>query len=414
MEVCDFIINSFQDLISKEPTVCEEEEEDEVSVCYPTFDQQIIFDLLALTIDKLKTGKALIEISHPITIVGDLHGNLADLIKILHIFGTPPSKKYIFLGDFVDRGKYSLAVISLILAYMLKYEDCVYVIRGNHEFMHINRAYGFFDEIMATYRNEEMWIKFQEVFSWFPLAATISQAVFCVHGGLSPLLQDLDTLRELPMPIPNYLTNSMISDLVWSDPVDTVKGFQLNHRGSGQIFGPDVVEQFLRNNKLKLMVRGHQCTLSGFRAFADFMGITVFSSSNYCSAIQNKCGVVTLNSERTISFFSIEIESDYGCLPRAVMSLPVDGDVGLKRIFRTISRPDFRQVVQVQQTESPLAQNDSNTEENGGSSPQQTTITTKISTATVATSSTSISTLNNEESHFPRSMSVIENLTGVS
>ena len=189
---------------------------------------------------------------------------------------------------------------------------------------------------------EELWALFQNVFSYLPLAAVVAKSVFCVHGGLSPLLNTLDDLRNLVMPIPNYLNNTMISDLVWSDPVDSVKGFQLNHRGSGQIFGQDTVERFLKNNKLKIMIRGHQCTLSGFRPFADLMGITVFSSSNYGVAINNKCGVVTLKEERMVSFYCIEPDSENSLLPRAIMSLPLDGDVGLKRMFRTMSRPELR------------------------------------------------------------------------
>ena len=343
MEAADLIISSFDSFIEKGPLKTEDDEYDEYDYSfYPSFDPIVVLDLLDLTIQKLSTGKALIEVTSPIVIVGDLHGNIADLIKILHAFGKPPDRKYMFLGDFVDRGNNSLAVILLILAYMVKYEGSVFLIRGNHEFSHINRAYGFYDEIMNEYNDEQIWIKFQDVFSWFPLAAVINRAVFCVHGGLSPNLTDLDTLRQLPMPIPNYLSNTMISDLVWSDPVDTIKGFQINHRGSGQIFGPDVVESFLKNNKLKLMVRGHQCTLSGFRAFADFMGITVFSSSNYCLGLENKCGAVTVNAERTMSFFSFDDSEDSEITPRAVMSLPLDGDVGLKRVFRAISRPDFR------------------------------------------------------------------------
>lgn len=329
---------------------------------FPRIDVHLLNDLFNLSKETLKKNKALLEISSPMIVVGDLHGNLIDFLKILYYFGVPPKSRYLFLGDFVDRGRYSVNVISLILSLMVKYPNDIYLIRGNHEFSHINRAYGFFDECLNTYGSEQIWNQFQEVFSYLPLAAVIGGSVFCVHGGLSPLLKSLDSIRDLPLPIPNYFNNTMISDLVWSDPVDTVRGFQLNHRGSGQIFGPDVVENFLRYNKLKIMIRGHQCTLAGFKPFANFMGITVFSSSNYCSSICNKCGVVSIK-DRDVSFYNIE-ESDMGLSPSATMCLPIDGDVGLKRIFRTISRPDFHKEISPT-INSPLQEQDQNNDNEG-------------------------------------------------
>lgn len=339
MEAVDLIIESFQSLVDQ--PFDSPKDDDPLLPVYPSFQLDTIAELLTQSVTQLSGGKALVEIQQPVVIVGDLHGSLADLISIFQLFGTPQNKKFLFLGDFVDRGQHSIGVTCLILAYLCKYPDNVFVLRGNHEFSHINRAYGFYDEIMSAYSCEELWCKFQEVFSWFPLAAIISQSVFCVHGGISPLLKDIQTLRDLPMPINNYLSNTMISDLIWSDPVDMVQGFQLNHRGSGQIFGPDVVEEFLKKNNLKLLIRAHQCNFAGFRAFANFMGITVFSSSNYCQTFHNKCGVVSIK-ERTVSFFSLEPETEYGTMPRAVMSLPADGDVGLKTMLRTMSTANFK------------------------------------------------------------------------
>lgn len=336
MECVESVLETMLPFVRNEDIIIDED------LNLPILDKEILNNLCTTSIEKMSSFKAIVDIPSPIVLVGDLHGNIHDLLRILRKFGTPPETRYLFLGDYVDRGQYSVLVISFILALLCKYPDHIYVLRGNHEFSHINRAYGFYQEIKLNYNDDGLWIRFQEVFSHIPLAAIVQESVFCVHGGLSPLLTDIETLRNLPMPIANYLSNTMISDLVWSDPADFVVGFKPNPRGSGQIFGSDVLRSFLKANKLKVMVRAHQLTANGYRAFSDFMGITVFSSSNYCRQINNKCGVVVLKDDREMSFFSVEPDMDSG--PGAVMSLPMDGDVGLKRMFRAISKPDLRNI----------------------------------------------------------------------
>jgi diadenosine tetraphosphatase ApaH/serine/threonine PP2A family protein phosphatase len=279
----------------------------------------------------------MIPVASPVVVVGDLHGSLLDLLRILQGFGAPPETRYLFLGDYVDRGPHSIAVICLVLSFLCKFPSRLFLLRGNHEFSQINRVYGFWDEIIQRYKSDVLWTRFQEVFSWMPLAAVVDRSVFCVHGGLSPLLDTPQVLADLEMPISNYFGRSLISDLVWSDPIDVMYGFQFNKRGSGKLFGIDKVEDFLRKNNMKLLVRAHQCNQSGFRTFANMMGVTVFSSSNYCNLSDNKCGVLVVKDEKEISFFSIDPDSDLSFTPRMIMSLGAEGDVGLKRLFRTTS-----------------------------------------------------------------------------
>lgn len=336
MECVESILAAMQPFVEDDIPLGDETE-------FPVFSEEVLNNLCTTAIEKMSDFKAIVDIPSPIVFVGDLHGNLHDLLRILRKFGMPPETRYIFLGDYVDRGQYSVGVISLILSMLCKWPENIYLLRGNHEFAHINRAYGFYQEIMLNYKSEELWVKFQEVFSYMHLAAIVQESVFCVHGGLSPLLTDIETLRTLPMPIANYLSNTMISDLVWSDPADFLTGFKPNPRGSGQMFGTDVMRAFLKANKLKVMIRAHQLTANGYRAFGDFMGITVFSSSNYCKQMTNKCGVVVLKDDREMAFFSVE-NDDMDAGPGAVMSLPMDGDVGLKRMFRAISKPDLRNI----------------------------------------------------------------------
>lgn len=338
-QISETILSPFQKYFDKYY-----EQFDDLMENIPIYDQQTLNSLCQNSIEVLKNGSSLIELTGPIIVVGDIHGNIKDLIKIFHIFGTPPNTKYLFLGDFVDRGTESIAVISLILAFLCSYPTHTFLIRGNHEFSHINHAYGFYDEIRRKYNSDELWMSFQQVFNWLPLAAIIDNLVFCVHGGLSPLMTSLDDIRKLQLPIANYLQNTMISDLVWSDPNDAVQGFCLNHRGSGQIFGADTVETFLKNNKLALLIRAHQCTIAGIRPFANFAGITLFSSSDYCLAFRNKCGVISIKERNEISFYGLEDDFDCDILPRATMSIPNDGTVGLKRLSRTLSKPNLANI----------------------------------------------------------------------
>lgn len=338
MQAADTIISLFEPFYSENSV---EIDDTNTTTAYPKIEIDTLHEICNYSQQVLNGTKALIYLESPVVVVGDIHGNLKDLLQILFIFGPPPSTPYLFLGDFVDRGKYSVSVIGLILAFKCKYPDKVFLLRGNHEFSHINHAYGFYAEVLRDYNSEELWNLFQTVFSYFPLAAIIHKSVFCVHGGLSPYLNSVESLLDLPMPFSTYFNNQMISDLVWSDPVDTVSGFQLNHRGSGQIFGPDVVANFLKSNNLKVMLRGHQCTLAGYKPFANLLGVTVFSSSNYCNNINNKAGAVTIKEDRVVSFYSL-IEREMGIMPEQVMSLPLDGNIGLKKMVRAISTSDFR------------------------------------------------------------------------
>ena len=270
------------------------------------FSKELIINICLKSISILENGSSLIFLNSNFIIVGDLHGNLNDLLNIFNKFGLPPNTNYLFLGDYIDRGLKSIEVIIILLTLLIQYPKNIILLRGNHEFSHINKIYGFYDDILKIYNDENIWNKFQEVFSWLPFVAILSLKIFCVHGGISPKLNNFNDILSIKLPINTYSEDSLICDLVWSDPSDELNDFKKNNRGSGYYFGKNSLLNFLKFNKLKYFIRSHQCVANGFNLFSNNLGITLFSSSNYNRILANKCGIVNfeINNLKIIVFNS--------------------------------------------------------------------------------------------------------------
>lgn len=142
----------------------------------------------------------LLELEAPIKICGDIHGQYSDLLRLFEYGGFPPEANYLFLGDYVDRGKQSMETICLLLAYKIKYPENFFLLRGNHECASINRIYGFYDECKRRY-NIRLWKTFTECFNCLPVAAVVDEKILCMHGGISPELKNLDQIKKVPRPI---------------------------------------------------------------------------------------------------------------------------------------------------------------------------------------------------------------------
>ena len=147
---------------------------------------------------------------------GDLHGQYFDLLRLFEYGGFPPDSNYLFLGDYVDRGKQSLETICLLLAYKIKYPENFFLLRGNHECASINRIYGFYDECKRRY-SIKLWKQFQELFNALPLAALVEAKIFCIHGGLSPDMESPDDLKRVARPV-DVPDTGLLCDTLWSDP----------------------------------------------------------------------------------------------------------------------------------------------------------------------------------------------------
>jgi len=226
----------------------------------------------------------------PVTICGDIHGQLYDLVELFKVAGNCPDTSYLFMGDFVDRGFYSVETFLLLLALKVRYPDRVYLIRGNHESRQITQVYGFYDECLRKYGSANVWRHCTLTFDYLALAAVIENRVLCVHGGLSPSVNTLDDVRSLnrKQEVPH---EGAMCDLMWSDPED-LEGWGLSPRGAGYLFGGDIVRQFNQTNGIDLIARAHQLVMEGYKFMFDETLVTVWSAPNYCYRCGNVAAVL--------------------------------------------------------------------------------------------------------------------------
>ncbi len=226
----------------------------------------------------LLTQPSLLELDAPVKIVGDVHGQYTDLLRMFEMCGFPPKSNYLFLGDYVDRGKQSLETILLLFCYKLKYPENFFLLRGNHECANVTRVYGFYDECKRRC-NVKIWKTFIDTFNALPIAAIVAAKIFCVHGGLSPALSHMDDIRNIARPtdVPDY---GLLNDLLWSDPADMEQDWEANERGVSYCFGKKVITDFLAANDFDLVCRAHMVVEDGYEFFTDRVLVTVFSAPN--------------------------------------------------------------------------------------------------------------------------------------
>lgn len=241
----------------------------------------------------------LLKVSAPIKICGDIHGQYKDLLNLFDFGGYPPDVNYLFLGDYVDRGKQSLETICLLFAYKIKYPSMMHLLRGNHESASINKIYGFFDECKRRY-NIKIWKYFTDAFNCMPISALVSDRIICMHGGISPSLRNLNQIEKISRPteIPD---EGLLCDLLWSDP-ENIQGWGDNDRGVSITYGTDVVKNFLENVDLDLICRAHQVVEEGYEFFADRHLVTIFSAPNYCGEFDNAGAFMSVDADLTCSF----------------------------------------------------------------------------------------------------------------
>ena len=255
--------------------------------------------LIERSLPIIREQKMLVELEAPLHVCGDIHGQYYDLLRIFEHCGYPGEYNYLFLGDYVDRGKQSLETVALLLAYKIKYPEKVTLLRGNHESSVTNRIYGFYDECKRRY-NVRIWKSFTELFNYLPVAAIIDDKILCMHGGLSPELKNIQNIADITRPtdIPD---TGLLCDLLWSDPDKDAVEYDENDRGVSVIFGEKIVQDFNKKNDLDLIIRAHQVVDDGYEFFAQRQLITIFSAPNYCGEFDNSAGIMIIDESLTCS-----------------------------------------------------------------------------------------------------------------
>jgi serine/threonine-protein phosphatase 2A catalytic subunit len=240
----------------------------------------------------------------PVTVCGDIHGQFHDLMELFRIGGYLPDTNYLFMGDYVDRGYYSVESVTLLVCLKVRFKDRITLTRGNHESRQITQVYGFYDECMRKYGSAAVWKYFTDLFDYLPLTALVENKIFCLHGGLSPSLDTLDHIRQLDR-IQEVPHEGAMCDLLWSDPDDR-GGWGISPRGAGFTFGQDISVQFNHNNGLNLIARAHQLVMEGYNWCHERNVVTVFSAPNYCYRCGNQAGIVELDEHLNQCFLQFD------------------------------------------------------------------------------------------------------------
>jgi len=249
-----------------------------------------ISKILETVIDILKEENLFLEFSvneqtEEIYVIGDIHGNLDTLLKLIELINKNNPSLVIFLGDIVDRGPKQLECLLIILALKILFPLKYYILRGNHETLEMNQYYGFFQDFLSRFNDQSKFNKILRIYNLLPICASINKTILCLHGGIP---QDIDILKKLKGKKSKDLStifkciSQSIYQIMWNDPKSGLKGFSDSFRGPGiKFFGFEVFGKFMEANSLKYLIRAHECFPEGYRCFFNKRLVSIFSSANY-------------------------------------------------------------------------------------------------------------------------------------
>lgn len=328
----------------------------------PSFDESLLVDLCSEAREIFENESNVLNITGDTFIVGDIHGSFHDLLRVIK-YTLNDHSKVLFLGDYVDRGYFSLECITILFALKVMNPKSIFLIRGNHEFDSICSYYGFKEEIL-NYHNpkktkevvsnkvekninndeidfdlveestaneivsdedpcdeyfanridsncykysEKLYNAFIKAFSYLPIAAIVNKSTFCIHGGICPSLDKVEKLHEIVRPINDFDESSLLTEVIWSDPSNNEEGwFRENQRGRGHSFNGAAAVNFLKKNSFERIIRAHQCVKSGTQEYFNQKCITVFTASSYCKPGSNKSGLLQLFQNNNIEYYNFD------------------------------------------------------------------------------------------------------------
>ncbi|OHT12480.1 Ser/Thr protein phosphatase [Tritrichomonas foetus] len=267
--------------------------------------QQMLVMICQHAKDAISNEPVIVRIAPPLNVVGDIHGQFYDLLRIFEANGHPPDQQYLFLGDYVDRGTQSIETITLLLVYKILFPNHIFLLRGNHECADVNEFHGFKTECVSRY-SPRLWNVFNDVFSVFPIAAIVGEKIFAAHAGISPDIMNIKYFDSIERPIP--IVEKPLEDLMWSDPDSLAEDWGPNPRGHSYVYGPTQAHKFLDENDLDIILRSHQNVDGGleFPFEPDRCVVTIFSAPIYGDPVGNDGTVMKIDQNLVCTFNQIK------------------------------------------------------------------------------------------------------------
>jgi diadenosine tetraphosphatase ApaH/serine/threonine PP2A family protein phosphatase len=291
-------------------------------------DPMLVSSVISNATALLREEPSLLSLPGDFVIVGDIHGNVDDLLRIFGREGYPPSTAYLFLGDYVDRGSNSIEVLLFLYIFKILFPHRIFLLRGNHECESITTAYGFKRECIQ-YLSDQLYREFLDSFQHLPYAAVLNSRIFCVHGGISPLLQTLQNLTDIPKPS-EASASRLARDILWSEPVRMAEGFEHGDRGSGFLFNDEALDMFLNGNNLTIMLRSHEPRREGFDRSLNNC-ITIFSCTDY-EGRGNSGAVAVLGDNGSYEIHTFRpVAKNSRKKPRVIVPVWLLGEIGVTR-----------------------------------------------------------------------------------
>jgi len=273
--------------------------------------KELLLQLITKVSDIFSSEPNLLKLKDPITVVGDLHGQYYDFVKMLEVGGSPGETQYIFLGDYVDRGSYSIEVLALLFSLKINFPKRIWMLRGNHESRQMTAFFNFRDECEYKF-DTSVYDAIMDALDTLPLAATINGKFIAVHGGLSPdvaKLKDINAVDRFHEPP----REGIQCDLIWADPVDDKEGdpppkkgaakwIPNEVRGCSYFFTFECAAHFLQKNGLLSVIRAHEAQAEGYKMHKTNPAtgfpsvITLFSAPNYCDCYGNKAAILKFDN----------------------------------------------------------------------------------------------------------------------